>query len=217
MRTAGRGPLGSLTATVAMALLIAGCAAGEAVTPGTGETQSGVHVETGTDTAQSSAEPDSPDGQAPSTAEPESSDEQVAVGAESAPDYANDAGQDIQVYDYPDDPEPAQSIVATLCNLNRDYISSLRPTADGVPVVDDTLRTTLVVLSDYLSHWDTLRPHYPETVPHIDTAQQVHDLWDQALLEQDNGDPGAAQSTMLTAEKYLDQLPTGELSDCKTE
>lgn len=223
-------PLSAAVAAVASVLLLAGCSAGQAVTPAADEpsqVESGPVVndgeartegigedstDAGTDDVGLDQEPTAPDA---STMEPADSPGSL-ISSESAPDYANDAGQDINEYDYPDDPPPAESIVATLCNLNQDYIASFRTMEDGVPVVDDNLRTMLVAFSDYLSYWDSLRPHYPEAVASIDTAQEIYDLWDQAMLDRDNGDLDAAQSAMLEAEKLLDQLPTGDMSDCTT-
>lgn len=222
---AGPSRFGTLAAAITTAMLIAGCAAGQAVIPDAAEAPSGVQVAAGSsepggdnrsDVPRETAEPGSAPGpakdQEPSGATPTSRDVEGSVDA--SVDYTNDAGSKLQEYEYPDDPAPAESIVATLCNLNRDYIASLRTTEDGAPVVTNSLRTMMVAFSDYLSHWDTLRPHYPEANADIDTAQQIYDLWDQALLGQENGDPDAAQSAMLQAEKFLEQLPSGETVAC---
>lgn len=132
------------------------------------------------------------------------------------PDYADDAGADLQQFDYPDDPEPAESIVGTLCNLNQTHFEGLRVTRDGEPVVDDNLRTVLVGLSDLLGAWETLRNHYPDSVPDIDTAREIYELWDEAVLNVDNGDLDAAQTAMDEAESLLEELPDGPSSDCTT-
>lgn len=218
-------------AAIASVVLLAGCTAGQAATPAsdTSTSQAGDHRTVADDAEQSQPSgEESGDARTDAAAvvtgdpEPAASTEGSTDGADSsappapAPDYASDAGQNIKEFDYPEDPPPADSIVATLCNLNQEYLSSFRTMEDGVPVVDDNLRTMLVAFSDYLSYWDSLRPHYPEAVASIDTAQEIYDLWDQAMLDRDNGEAEAAQAAMVAAEKLLEELPTGEMSDCKT-
>ena len=140
------------------------------------------------------------------------------TGAETVPDvdvdYDDDAGADLVVHEYPDDPEPAAESASTLCNLSGPYVQSLRATTDdGAPVVDDNLRLSVLSMSDNLLLWESMRSHFPEYDDAIDDAQRVRDLWDEALLSLDNGDEAAAEQAMLAAEDVLDELPDGDVSD----
>lgn len=135
-----------------------------------------------------------------------------ATGSEQ--DYTDDAGQFIDKHEYPDDPEPAASVVATLCNLNRPYFKGLQPTMAGEPVVDETLSMAVLGLSDLLDNWDGLRPHYPEVGADIDTAWAIRDSWDEALLNMENGETAAAQEAMAQAQELIEQLPATSLDEC---
>jgi len=129
-------------------------------------------------------------------------------------DYDDDAGADLVVHEYPDDPEPAAESASTLCNLSSEYMQSLRTTTDeGVPIVDDDLRLSVLAMSDNLLLWESMRSHFPEYDDAIDDAQQVRDLWDEALLNVENGDEAAAEQAMLAAEDVLEELPEGDVSD----
>ena len=129
-------------------------------------------------------------------------------------DYEDDAGADMVAHEYPDDPEPAAESASTLCNLSSQYVQSLRTTTDeGVPIVDDDLRLSVLAMSDNLLLWESMRSHFPEYDDAIDDAQQVRDLWDEALLNVENGDEAAAEQAMLAAEDVLEELPEGAASD----
>lgn len=157
---------------------------------------------------------------------PESSDSSETVAAstsqeadpedvpEDDTDYSVDGGNNIVEYEYPDDPVPADSIVATLCNLNQGYIGGLRTLDSGTPVVDDDLRMNLVGFSDLLSEWDSLRPHFPEAEADMDLAQSIYNLWDRAVLSMENSDPGAGNAAMSEAEGILAKLPETALEGC---
>lgn len=129
-------------------------------------------------------------------------------------DYSVDAGDDLKEYDYPDDPLPADSTVATLCSLSQEYLSQMRTVQSGVPVVDDMLRTNLVGLADLLAEWDTLVPHFPEYADDIGRANAVERLWDMAVLSEENGDTSAAAAHMADAEELLGELPESAGPDC---
>lgn len=143
-----------------------------------------------------------------------SDDGEVAGGA--AVDYSNDAGESLREYDYPDDPEPADTIVATLCNLDQRFFQGLRTVENGSPVADDSLRMSVLAVSDLLETWESLRPHYPDAVPAIDTAQAVRDTWDEALLSLENGERGPAVDLMVTAEALIAELPESAGAGCAT-
>lgn len=117
-------------------------------------------------------------------------------------------------FEYPDDPPPAEEIVSTLCNLDQEYIGSLRAeSADGRPVVDENLRLAVISMMDNLLLWDSLRPHYPETGDAIDTAWRIHDLWHEALLFYESGDAEAASLAMEEADREISNLPSVDSAD----
>lgn len=215
---------------LALGMLLSACSAGAAAPAGQ---QSGA---SGTDAAATSGMSATPDrtlragatgdeedgdtGRAvrsPVTATPDGS---VAPTTEAGapqgrePDYAHDAGRTMKAYEYPDDPEPAESVVATLCNLNRDYFETLQPTKDGKAVVDSTLSMAVLGLSDLLDYWDSLRPHYPEVGHDIDVAWAIRDAWDEALLAVENGDPSVAQGAMAKAQGLIEDLPSSSPDAC---
>lgn len=130
-------------------------------------------------------------------------------------DYSIDAGSEIKEYEYPDDPMPADDIVATLCNLNQRYLEGLRTVVDGAPVVSDELRTNLVGFSDLLAEWDGLRPHFPDEGEAIDLAHELYEKWDSALLSSENGDMKAASEAMVEAEQILGELPEEAGLNCR--
>lgn len=192
-------------AAAVLALALAGCS--DADTPdraGTGDASPAATV--GAPTPEPEATPSTPP--APT------SGDGVEDVPEDTTDYSTDAGQNIQTYEYPDDPEPADSVLATLCNLNQEWLAGLRATDGGTPVVDDTLRMNLISLKDQLDTWDTLRPHTPEAVADIDTAQRIYDAWDKALLASDNGDAAGAAAGMADGEELLAGLPRTSPDNC---
>lgn len=122
-----------------------------------------------------------------------------------------------QDFDYPDDPEPAQGVVATLCNLDSDYLLSLRnEDASGQAIVDDDLRLSVLALGDQLSYWESLRFNFPEVSADVDRAQRVYDLWDTALVDSDNGDSDSARLAMLEADEEIESLRSGAASVSST-
>ncbi|MDO5502333.1 MAG: hypothetical protein Q4G67_04070 [Actinomycetia bacterium] len=190
-------------AAAALALALAGCS--DADTPD----------RAGTGGASPAATVGAPTPEAtPSTPPAPTAGDGVEDVPEDTTDYSTDAGQNLQTYEYPDDPDPADSVLATLCNLNQEWLAGLRAVDDGTPVVDDTLRMNLVSLKDQLDTWDTLRTHAPGTVADIDTAQRIHDAWDKALLASDNGDASGAAASMAEGEELIADLPRTSPDTC---
>lgn len=112
-------------------------------------------------------------------------------------------------YVYPDEPEPAPEIAATLCNLDADYFRNLRPTdASGKAVANESLRMSVLSLGDNLSLWNDLQRNFPEVEDDVSRAQDIYDYWDEALLNADNGDQDAADKAMRQAEAEIDRMPT---------
>lgn len=129
-------------------------------------------------------------------------------------DYSVDAGKDLAEFEYEDEPPLADSVLSTLCNLNRTFFSGLRTSDGGGPVADDTLRTNLVGLSDLIDEWESFRGQVPDAVADIDLAEQIYVRWDTALLSMDSGDSRTAQQEMAAAERLLGELPESPREYC---
>lgn len=129
-------------------------------------------------------------------------------------DYSQDVGNSPQTFTYQAEPAPAESVAATLCNLNQTFFMGLRTESDGAAIVDDTLRTSIVGLGDLTGYLENLRVHYPDAAASIDVAGEVYQLWDEAIIDVDNGDDDAARAAMDEAERQIATLPESEAIDC---
>lgn len=129
-------------------------------------------------------------------------------------DYSQDVGITPQQYEYEPELEPAESVVATLCNLNQEFFKGLRTVEGGVAVADSTLRTGTVALDDLTDYWETLRAQYPDAAADIDTGVAVQEQWKTALLNVENGDDASAKTAMVEAEKLIEKLPKTTAVDC---
>jgi len=163
-----------------------------------------------------SGEPDAQSGEGaapPITAQPDptASSSRLDDDPEDVPiddtDYSTDAGAKLREYEYPDDPRPADSIIATLCNLNQDYLANLGSTDPQSFDADGSFQTVLIGFSDVLEEWDSLRPHFPERVEDIDHAQALYAAWDNALKSQESGDSTDVERHLEEAEALLEELP----------
>ncbi len=124
------------------------------------------------------------------------------------PDEVVTEGTPPPTFVYTEEIEPAETLTATLCNLNSEFLRSLRSEdASGAPIVDDNLRYAILTLGDSVSLWRDLVLSYPETAEDVALAEQVRELWDDALLAQDNGQAGEANEFMRLAEDVVDELP----------
>ncbi|HLR57645.1 MAG TPA: hypothetical protein VK098_05630 [Beutenbergiaceae bacterium] len=186
-----------LRAAVALAVLVvAGC------TPGESNAQSRQG-----EAPPISAQPD-----------PTASSSQLDEDPEDVPiddtDYSTDAGTKLREYEYPDDPIPADSIIATLCNLNQEYLANLGSTDPQSFDDDGSFQTVLIGFSDVLEEWNSLRPHFPEHVEDIDRAQALYAAWDNALKSKEGGDFTDVEQHLEEAEALLEELPEGPNSGC---
>lgn len=174
----------------------AGSAGGDAsASPTSGDVNAGVTAAPSAD-AQEPMKTDDPD--------PE-----MASGAPAVTqDFSDDAGADLEEYDYPDDPEPAESVVATLCNLNRGYFSTLSESADT------DLRMAVVGVTELLGYWEGLVPHHPEVEEDVATATEIVARWDEAVLARDNGEDAAAEAALQEADDLIADLPDAPEVDC---
>lgn len=123
------------------------------------------------------------------------------------PNYEADAGRTLKEYDYDEDIQPADSIVATLCNLNREYLQGLSPGHDGEEFPGDQLRMATLSLGDNVSIWDSVKFDYPEVEQDIATTAMVHDLWSEALVAADNNDLELANDLLREADQEIQGLP----------
>lgn len=212
----GRKELGTAVSVV-LILVLGGCAgAGTTVTgaASTGDTTQNVEsatstIDVGSEAAALTAAP-SADVQPPM--ETEEPDATMATGApEVTQDFEEDAGADLEEFDYPADPDPAESVVATLCSLNRDYFSSL---GGSSPRADDSLRMAALGVSDMVGYWESLVPTYPEIEDDVATATSIQEKWDEALLAQDNGDEGGSRTALEEADALIAELPPAAEVDC---
>lgn len=195
--------LGPLSAVAIAALMVSGC----------GDTGSDESVSDSQDIAReteaassdvadvtASASDSANPAESEATAEESSRADSVASDAQS--DDAASASE--TEYQYSDEPEAASGVVATLCNLDPTYLSSLRnEDSSGTPVVDDDLRLSVLAMSDQVAYWESLTDEYPEAVEDVASADTVVDFWDQALLEYDNGDMAAANANMISADEVI--------------
>lgn len=130
-------------------------------------------------------------------------------------DYSKDAGNDPKKYTYEPDVEPAESVVATLCNLTQVFFKGLRTVDDGTAVVDSNLRTNIVGVEDLMDYWGTLRDQFPDSAADIDTAHGIYEQWSTALLEQENGEDAAAKKAMAAGEELIEKLPKTAAAECR--
>lgn len=190
---------------LAAAFGLGGCfASGEADPPATSGVSS---APSPGDAAESAAPSDSPATSVPQVADPSATPRDPEDVPPDDTDYSVDAGNSQPTFTYEPEPEPADSIVVTLCNLNQEFFRGLRAEVDGSPVADDSLRTNLIGLGDLIDEWDTLRIHYPQVTAQIDRALEIYDAWESAIAQRDAGDAAASSRDMANAEEVIGRLP----------
>lgn len=123
------------------------------------------------------------------------------------PNYKTDAGRTLKEYDYHEDIQPADTIVATLCNLNREYLQGLSPGREGEEFPGDQLRMATLSLGDNVSIWESIKYDYPEVEQDIETTAMVHHLWSEALVAADNNDLELANDLLREADQEIQDLP----------
>lgn len=216
MTPAVRRPRGKALLPAALLVFLVGCTGSDSPSSPTSTQPTAANAGSSGDAMQSSAPSEvnagvtaapSADEQEPmKTEDPEA---EMASGSPSVTqDFSDDAGADLQEYEYPDDPEPAESVVATLCNLNRSYFTTLAESADT------DLRMAVVGVTELLGYWESLVPHYPEVAEDVSTAGGVVAAWDEAVVARDNGDGAAADAAVAEANELIDSLPETAPADC---
>jgi len=124
------------------------------------------------------------------------------------PDEVVTEGSPPPTFVYTEEIEPAETLAATLCNLNSEFLRSLRSEdASGSPIADDDLRIAILSLGDSLSLWRDLELSFPDTAEDLARADRVLELWDEALLARENGQDGDAKEFIQLAEDVIDELP----------
>lgn len=217
----GRKQLGTVV-SVSLVLLLGGCADGGGTVTGaagTADTAAATAAAGGADDVESTVAPDSqtaltaaPSADVQPPMETDQPDATMATGApEVTQDFQDDAGSDLEEYEYPADPAPAESVVSTLCNLNRDYFTSLSASSSGA---DDDLRMAVLGVSDLLGYWESLVPSYPEVADDVATVAAIQATWDEALLARDNGDEAEADAALAEADVLIETLPAATEVDC---
>ena len=217
--TRGPGLVRLVAAPLLLVAVLSGCTGGGSSGESEADATSTVDASAGASGGDSSATPTSGDVNAGVTAAPsadaqepmktEDPDPEMASGTPSVTqDFSDDAGDDLEEYDYPDDPEPAESVVSTLCNLNRGYFSSLAESSE----VD--LRMAVVGVTELLGYWESLVPHYPEVEADVSTAGDIVAKWDEAVLARDNGDEAAAEAAVAEADELIATLPDTAEVEC---
>lgn len=218
----GRKQLGTAV-SVSLIVLLGGCADGASTSTdpaaSTADTAAATAVAGGSDDVESTVDADSqmaltaaPSADVQPPMETDEPDATMATGApEVTQDFEEDAGTDLEEYEYPADPAPAESVVSTLCNLNRDYFSGLRASSSGA---DDDLRMAVLGVSDMLGYWESLVPSYPEVEDDVATVAAIQATWDEALLARDNGDEAEADAALAEADVLIETLPAATEVDC---
>lgn len=111
-----------------------------------------------------------------------------------------------------DDPELAESMVGTLCNLNRVHLGELSEGVVTGPKIDDQmLRLAALSLSDDLGVWEGMAWQVPEATKEIEVAREVYSHWEYAIALVDAGNDQLAMTEFNTAEELIQGLPAGEV------
>lgn len=126
---------------------------------------------------------------------------------------AEDSNEGI-LSEYPDDPPPADEVAGTLCNLTKDHLEMMNSHVSDSPELDEPgLRLALISLGDQLETWEGISWHFPETQPHIETAQSIYSHWEYALGLLDIGDEVEAQQQLNLATALIDTLPGAAVAE----
>lgn len=111
-------------------------------------------------------------------------------------------------------PEPAESMVGTLCNLNRVHLEELSESmATGLQLDDQMLRLGALSLSDDLGVWEGMVWQVPEATKELEVAREVYAHWEYAIALVDAGDDQSAMAELNAAEELIQGLPAGEVGE----
>lgn len=112
------------------------------------------------------------------------------------------------------EPEPAESMVGTLCNLNRPHLEELsaRVVVEG-QLDDQMLRLAALSLSDDLGVWEGMAWQVPEAESEIEVAREIYAHWEYAVGLVDAGDQETAMDEWDAAAELLAVLPPGDVSE----
>lgn len=143
-----------------------------------------------------------------------SSGEEATPGPEESPTLeprpaAVEEETDEVLEEYPDDPEPADEVLGTLCNLTQAHMEELdqRLVGGGGNPRPENLRLALISLGDDLAVWEGIAWHVPRYADHIVTAQRIYERWDLGLALLESGDRAAAQQQLEEASQAIGTLP----------
>ncbi len=109
-------------------------------------------------------------------------------------------------------PEPAESMVGTLCNLNRPHLEELSAhvVVDG-QLDDQMLRFAALSLSDDLGVWEGLSWQMPGAEEEIEVAREIYAHWEYAVGLIDAGDHQTAMDEWNAAAELVNGLPSSDI------
>lgn len=112
------------------------------------------------------------------------------------------------------EPEPAESMLGTLCNLNQPHLEELsaRVVVDG-QLDDQMLRLAALSLSDDLGVWEGMAWQVPGAEGEIEVAREIYAHWEYAVGLVDAGDQETAMDEWDAAAELLAALPPGDVSE----
>ena len=142
----------------------------------------------------------------------DSSDAPVPTAAEQPEPALSD--EEIRETYGADAPEPAESMLGTLCNLNGPHLEKLsaQVMVDGT-LDDQMLRLAALSLSDDLAVWEGLAWQLPDAADEIDVAREIYAHWEFAVGLVDAGDPQSAIEEWNAAGDLIDALPAGDVAE----
>lgn len=113
-----------------------------------------------------------------------------------------------------EEPEPAEPVAGTLCNLSRSHVENLSAQIVSDGVIDDgMLRLAALSLSDDLGVWEGISWQLPELDEELDTARQIYSHWEFAIGLVDVGDTDAALAQLNIADGLIADLPGEDVAE----
>lgn len=176
-------------------------------------------AESGASTSSASTEPSPAEAGASSSADetvgpetsPQESDPQPTLQQPPEPALSDD---EIRETYGEDEPEPAEPVAGTLCNLSRTHLEGLSSQIVNDGAVDDgMLRLAALSLSDDLGVWEGISWQFPDLGAELDTARQIYAHWEYAIGLVDVGDADAALAELATADDLIEGLPGEDVAE----
>lgn len=167
-----------------------------------------------TDASVSESGDSSSAGQTPgpgAEADPEVSDMQPTMQQPPEPALSDD---EIRETYGDDEPEPAEPVAGTLCNLSRSHFEALSAKVVSGEAIDDSmLRLAALSLSDDLGVWEGISWQFPDLGAELDTAREIYAHWEYAIGLVDVGDSDAALVELANADDLIEGLPGEDVAE----